>query len=115
VIPSFARQTWTRERYPFLPDDGHGNEDRPDFDAEPSKLAISGCSIQPGASLEVLGDREAVRIAWTIYQPPGSDVLATDFGRVDGVLYRVSGEPQRWTSPTGALSHDVVLLEVWEG
>jgi hypothetical protein len=114
MLPAFARQSWTRERYPVVTD-SHGNEDRPDFEADPAELVITGCSIQPGAPAEVLGDREAVRIAWTIYQPSGADVLATDFGRFDGVLYRVSGEPQRWTSASGALDHDVVLLEVWDG
>lgn len=113
MLPSFTNQSWTRERYP-LADDGHGNE-VPDLDETPDALTVTGCSIQPGASTDALGDREANLIAWTIYQPPGSDVLATDFGRIGGQLYRVHGEPQRWTSPSGAVSNDVVLLERWEG
>jgi hypothetical protein len=112
-MQSFWTQAWTRERYPVA-DDGHGNE-IPDMDADPAELEITGCSIQPGAPTEILGDREAARIAWTIYQPPGADVTETDHGRLNGTLYRVAGHPQRWTSPTGAVSHDVVLLERWEG
>lgn len=113
VLPSFANQSWTRERYPTL-DDGHGN-DVPDLDETPETLTISRCSIQPGPPSNVLGDREAALIAWTIYQSPGEDVQHTDFGRIDGELYRVQGNPQRWTSPSGSVSHDVVLLERWEG
>lgn len=110
---SFATQSWVRERYP-AETDGHGNT-VPDLDETPETLTVTGCSIQPGPPTEILGDREAARIAWTIYQPPGADVTSTDHGRVNGTLYRVAGEPQRWTSPTGATSHDVVLLERWEG
>lgn len=110
---SFANQSWTRERYPTT-DDSHGNE-APNMDATPDTVNITGCSIQPGAPRDVLGDREAALIAWTIYQPPGADVTATDYGRLGGNLYRVHGEPQRWTSPSGAISNDVVLLERWEG
>lgn len=113
ALTSFANQSWIRERYPVA-DDGHGNE-IPDLDDTPATLTVSGCSIQPGPPSEVLGDREANRIAWTIYQPVGADVTATDFGRLGGQLYRVSGEPQRWQGPTPATSHDIVLLEVWEG
>lgn len=110
---SFTQQSWIRERYPLV-DDGHGN-DVPDLDATPATLSIAGCSIQPGAPTEVLGGREATLIAWTVYQPVGYDVTAGDFGRIGGQLYRVSGTPQRWSSPTGAISNDVVLLERWEG
>lgn len=106
---SFARQSYVRRRYP-LNDDG-----LPDFDAEPEVITVPRCSVQPGANAEVLGDREAERIAYTVYQPPGLDVTGRDFALYLGDLYRVSGEPQRWQGPTRATTHDVVLFERWEG
>lgn len=107
---SFARDSWERRRFPF--DDAVQEFD---FDAEPDKLEIPRCSIQPGAPAEVLGDREADLIAFTIYQPSGKDVTGADFGWYQGELYRVSGEPQRWPGLSRATSHDVVLLERWRG
>jgi hypothetical protein len=109
-VISFARDSWERQRFPF--DDGTQEFD---FDVEPSKLTIARCSIQPGAPTEILAEREADLIAWTIFQPPGHDVLGTDFGFYQGALYRVSGEPQRWTGASRSTSHDVVLLERWRG
>lgn len=113
MLTSFARQSFTRLRYPTA-DDGHGNEE-PDLDDTPDELSVVGCSIQPGAPTEVLGGREAERIAWTVYAPAGADVVGSDFARLAGTVYRVSGEPQRWTGPTEATTHDVILLERWEG
>lgn len=108
MLTSFANQSWERRRYPLV-------DDEFDLDATPAKLTIQGCTIQPGAPVEVLQGREARLIAWTIYQPPGADVVGTDFGWLGGNLYRVSGDPQRWTGPSALTSHDVVLLERWMG
>jgi hypothetical protein len=100
-------QTFTRERYPV------DTEGEYDFDATPDSLVVRGCSIQPITGTETLQGREARRIAWTAWAPPGHDVRATDFARFNGQLYRVAGEPQRWEQ--GALAHDVILFERWEG
>lgn len=110
---SFATQTLTRVRYPLV-GDGHGNQVR-DTGAVPDEVEVPGCSIQPGASAEVLAGRDAVSVLWTVYAPPGADVVALDLVRYAGVLYEVSGEPARWPSPTGSLDHMVVLLVRWEG
>ena len=106
---SFARQSYVRRRYPLDPD---GDVD---FSASPDEITIPRASIQPGANTEVLGGREAERVAWTIFQPTGHDITGRDFAWYEGALYRVLGEPQRWTGPTPATTHDVVLLERWEG
>jgi len=107
---SFWRDSWERQRFPF--DDATQEFD---LDGEPDRLPIARCSIQPGPPTENLVDREADLIAWTIYQPPGQDVTGQDFGWYQGELYRVSGEPQRWTGASRSTSHDVVLLERWRG
>lgn len=106
---SFARQSYERRRYPL---DADGDVD---FDATPDTITILRASIQPGANDEVLGGREAERIAFTVFQPPGIDVTGRDFAFYEGKLYRIAGEPQRWIGPTLATTHDVVLLERWEG
>lgn len=98
---------WTRERYPL---DADGEVD---LDAAPATLLLTGCSVQPGAPQEVLQGREATRIAYTAWCPPGFDVRGSDFARFGGHLYRVAGEPQRWCA-LGA-DHDVILFERWEG
>jgi hypothetical protein len=106
---SFARQSYVRRRYPT---DAEGY---PDFDQPPSEITILRASIQPGASTEVLDQREAEKVAFTVYQSPGYDVTARDFAVYEGVMYRIAGEPQRWIGPTDATSHDLVLFERWEG
>lgn len=108
-IASFARESFVRERYPV---DATGEVD---FSAPPETTTVTNCSIQPGASLEVLDGREALKISWTIWAPLGADVHGRDFARINGQLHRVVGEPQPWKSPTGRLSHLMIYLERWEG
>lgn len=113
MFPSFASTTVTRVRPATRVVNGRTVVD---WDAPPeSELAIPGWSVQPGASTEVLQNRDNVSIRWTAYGPPGADVKPTDAIRHDGRLYDVDGEPQRWPSPTGGLSHTVLLLIDHEG
>ncbi|MFB7798937.1 hypothetical protein [Isoptericola sp. NPDC056134] len=107
MFPSFASTTLTRVR-PVMIDD-HGTQ-VPDWTAPGAELSIPGWSVQPGASPEVLQNRQNVTVRWTAYGPAGADVLATDAIRYDGTLYAVDGEPARWPSPTGGLAHTVLLL-----
>jgi len=112
MLPSFARQTVDRIRAAST-DDGHGN-DEPNW-GDASEITLPGCSVQPGATDEVLAGRTATLIQWTVYAPPGVDVLATDRIRYQDVVYEIDGEPARWSSPTGTLDHIVLLLKTWEG
>ena len=87
-----------------------------DWDASPaSDVEVTGCLATPGASAEDLAARTSLIVHWTVYAPPGTDVRATDGVRLDGHLYRVNGEPQRWTSPSGLLDHVRIELIDWSG
>lgn len=110
MLPSFATQTVVRQRASTT-EDVHGNQ-VPDWNS-PTSVTIGGCSVQPGATEEDLGGREAVAIRWTILAPAGVDVLATDRIVVNGVPYSVDGEPARWG--TGVLDHTKIFLKRWEG
>lgn len=114
MLPSFASDVVTRVR-PVWTTDARNNR-VPDYGPNAGRLAVDGAIVQPGASAEVLGGRgaDAVLIRWTVYLPPGSDVAASDAVEYDGVRYAVNGEPQRVKSPTGALSHVLVLLVDWK-
>ncbi|POH63954.1 hypothetical protein C3B59_10445 [Cryobacterium zongtaii] len=112
MLPSFARQAVARVRYPMV-DDGHGNL-TPNLD-QPDEQTVEGCSVQPGASAEVLAGRDAALIQFTVYAPAHADVLASDSVRYNGALFSIDGEPARWPSATGTLDHVVFLLKRWEG
>lgn len=87
-----------------------------DWDATPaSDTAVAGCVATPGPSSEDLASRTSVTVRWTVYLPPGTDVCATDGIRIEGRLYRVHGEPQVWTSASGAVDHIRAELIDWTG
>lgn len=113
MLPSFATQTIEIVE-PHLVDDR--GKQVPDWDAEPAAVTpVAGCSVQPGASAEVLTARTAVTVRWTVYAPPGLPVTAHSGVRYAGRLYQVDGAPSLWPSPTGGLDHTVLLLIDWEG
>jgi hypothetical protein len=112
-LVSFARDTVTRLR-PVLINDGHGNT-VPDWSQPPDELAIPGCSVQPAATSEVLTSRDTIQDQWSVFTPRDADVLPTDRLRWIGQDYEVIGQPARWDSPTGALSHQQFLIQRWEG
>lgn len=107
---TFANDAIIRIRPVLVEDERHNL-----VEGEASKLTIFGCSVQPGVSLEENSMRDSTKIAWTAYLPEGADILSTDRVCFDGVEYVIDGEPERWKSPTGALSHVRVFLVRWEG
>jgi hypothetical protein len=114
MLPSFASDTVTRVR-PVWTTDARGTR-RPDYGPAAGRVALAGCLVQPGASQEVLDNRVgAVAVRWSVFMPAGTDIEASDGVEVDGRLYAVDGEPARHKSPTGALSHVLVLLVDWKG
>lgn len=87
-----------------------------DWSAEPAMVTIvEGCSIQPGPPVETLGGRNASEVRWTVFAPPGILITAHSAVRLDGRIYQIDGEPQRWTSASGTLDHTVIRLVDWEG
>lgn len=113
MLPSFATQTITVVEPALIDDRG---TQVPDWSAPPvSETTVTDCSVQPGASAEVLAARQGVSVKWTVYAPAATAVTAHSAVRYAGVLYAVDGEPQQWPSPTGALDHRVILLVDHEG
>lgn len=113
MLPSFATQTITIVR-PGWSVDGR-NVRRPDYGAGAVRAVVPGCSVQPGASPEVIAaGRSTVTIRYTVLAPPSVVVEAADGVEYGGKLYAVDGEPLRWPSPTGALDHVQLLLIDWK-
>lgn len=80
-----------------------------------SSVTVRGCDVQPGASTEEVAARQNVIIRHTVWAPPATVVGAHDAMEYDGTRYAVDGEPMRWKSPTGAVSHVQIYLIDWEG
>ena len=109
MLVSFASESITRVRAPQVMDHGSLVDDWDNA----SEATLGGWSLQPGASLEDLQNREAVRVDWTAYGPYDADVLASDRIRLPSGDYAVIGEPERWKSPTGRISSTKLLLQRW--
>ncbi|AJT42417.1 hypothetical protein [Psychromicrobium lacuslunae] len=110
MLPSLMRQSFTRLRAPLV-DDGHDNETQDWSKAQ--ALEISNCLITPGATDEVIANRNGVLIQFTVHAPAGADVQALDRAIYQGVEYEIDGEPERWD--TGVLDHTVIYLKKWRG
>lgn len=109
---SFATQPLIRVRAP-LADDGQHNF-LPNW-AAAAEETLTGWTVQPGVTDELVAGRDATLIQWTAIGPGGADVLSTDRIKHQGVTYEVDGEPARWPSPTGALDNTLLLLKKWKG
>lgn len=108
-VVSFANETITRLRAPQIMDHGSLVSN---WDAAVA-ASLAGWSLQPGASVEDLQNREAVRVDWTAYGPYDADVTGADKIRLPSGDYGVIGEPERWKSPTGRVSSTKLLLQRW--
>lgn len=115
VLPSFANETVVRVRPAWVTD--ARNNKKADYGPAAGRLTVEGCLVQPGASSELvdaLGGSVAVSIRWSVYAPPGTEIAPTDAVELpNGRMYQVNGEPQAFTSPTGDVSHVVLLLTDW--
>lgn len=112
-MPSFATQEITVVRPAWTTD--ARNVRRPDYGAAAARTVVPGCSVQPGASPELVADgRTTVTIRWTVLAPPGIDVEPADGIEYRGKLYGVDGEPLVWDSPTGSLDHAALFLKDWK-
>jgi hypothetical protein len=83
----------------------------------PTSLAIPGCAVADGGSLEPLQDaRNAVDSDFDVLAPYGSDVLAGDRVVIRGLTCEVVGRPFDWRSPfTGWEPGTVVRATIREG
>lgn len=113
MLPSFASQEITVVD-PVWTTDAR-NVRRPDYGPAASRTVVEGCSVQPGASPELVPDgRATATIRWTVLAPAGTVVEAASGVEYRGRLYAVDGEPLVWDSPTGALDHVALFLIDWK-
>lgn len=109
---NFGTQSITRLRATGTGEDEYGN-DVGDWDS-PSELSITGCSVQPGAGVEVYDFREAISTLYTVWAPIGADVVDTDRISYAGTTYAIDGPVQRWEVGT-PLDHLMVRLKAVSG
>lgn len=83
--------------------------------ANATSATIKGCNIQRTVDNADINGRENSRDNYTLYAPPGSDVMFMDKVSDGTLTYMVVETPYNWTSPTGAVSHLVATLEVLDG
>lgn len=113
MLPSFANDqitvvepTWTTDAR---------NVRKPDYGAGAARSVVRGCSVQPGASPElVAAGRSTTTIRYTVLAPPAAVASSSSGVEYLGKLYAVDGEPLRQPSATGALDHVVLLLIDWK-
>jgi hypothetical protein len=77
-------------------------------------LPIPGCSVQPGAGVEVFDRRDALTTVYTVWAPITADVIDTDQIAYAGTVYDIDGPVQRWEVGT-ALDHLVIRLKAVSG
>lgn len=114
MLPSFATETVVLVSPAYVKDSR--NNRVPDFTAAGGavRVPVSGCSVQPGATAEVLAGRDSTAVRYTVLAPPWVDASSSQGVEYRGKVYGIDGEPQRWPSPTGALDHVVLLLIDWK-
>lgn len=83
----------------------------------PAQLAIEGCAVADGGSIEPIQDaRDAVISDFDVIAPPGSDVLSVDRLIIRSLTCQVVGRPFDWRSPfTGWQPGMVIRAKVVEG
>jgi hypothetical protein len=91
--------------------DAHGNK------TVASTHTIDHCVFWPTAGKETIAPAmDVLEADMVILMPPGSDILSTDEVVVNGITYRVTGQPSSYTSPfTGFSSGIKVDLQNSEG
>lgn len=69
--------------------------------SNPTTWDVTGCDVQPGASMEYLIGRDYSEVAYTVFAPSGTDV--TEYDRISylGTVYDVDGKPEVWSGRLG--------------
>lgn len=110
MLPSWANET-VIVRFPTWTTDLRNNPVR-SFSPPASEVPVEGCSLQPGASAELLGGRVVTSQVWTLYLPAGTLIDETcQVEDADGILYDVDGLPGKWR--VSAAAHVVAVLKAW--
>lgn len=121
MLPSWANQTITRIRPTWFKERG---SQKANYDNPASLLIVEGCILEPVASQDARGDREATLFEYHLMLPPESDLLATDlvvegalslagYPAFVGVKYGVHGNPARVKAPMGLTDYIDCRVRVW--
>lgn len=71
---------------------------------------ITGCVVAPRLDGEAHADgRQGVIVGFTVYAPPGTEVLPSDRLTIRGRDHEVDGEPGDWVDPWSGVSKGVEL------
>lgn len=115
---SFAHGvTVTRLRAPLVADPYSGESTARDW-PNAASLAIEGCAINPGGSVETSTvNREQIVTEPSLLAPFSADVLPADrITDPDGVTWEVEGRGARWRNPfTGTEFGSAFPLRLVEG
>lgn len=78
---------------------------------------VEGCAVSPRTEEEITGNgRLGVVRGLNAYMPAGTVVTATDLVEINGVTYRIDGDPAYWKNPyTGRRPGVVLALTRVEG
>lgn len=122
MLPSFAQET-IRVYYPRPVSRRGTTEFEFDLDDQTDTIVISGCSVQPTTTSEVLSqprEQDALMMTAWIPEAQWARVIAGgDTRRLmmewRGCMFEMYGNDMPWISPTGALNHVVVYLRSYHG
>ena len=84
-----------------------------DLDNPADEFTVFGC-FNPGPSAEDIARGDHVRVAGVFYVRPGRPIPPGSRLKYRGTEYRLIGAPEFWESPTGAVTHQKAVVEVWE-
>jgi hypothetical protein len=69
-----------------------------------SRIEVRGCSVQSGATSEIVQGTELVSSDVVVYMPSGTDLYPVDALEIDGERYEIQGQPGSNQSPfTGSI------------
>lgn len=66
---------------------------------------VSGCSVQPLATIEQLSNVDQVVTRWRLFAPADADLIVTDAVITNGIQYEVDGDPMVWPDLGGVPHH----------
>lgn len=110
MLPGFATDTITTEEPTWVDQRGKKVATYPGPGRE-----VDGCSVQAATSTTDRANRDSATWELTALLPPEATVSRLAKITFEGDEYQIQGRPNRWKSPTGAVSHTELHLIAWEG
>lgn len=76
-----------------------------------ASASVSGCSVQPLTTQEILGNGDQVEAEWRLFAPASFNYDAYDYFVANGVKMEVTGDVLLWPNA----DHCEILAKRWEG